>query len=157
MIKSMVKLSDVIDRLNALVKLDPDGTKALVEARVDVGPAIGGHDELPVLVWKHEGDTFYLVGPLGLVNYLFGLDDETQMGPVAACYQVVCSDCGLTCSEASRKTGEEPVTTDQVVGGTCGACGGEMELGDLLGFIVTEQGRAAWAKKKEFDRGKQRD
>lgn len=143
MIKSMVKLSEVVDRLNALVKLDAGGMKILCEARVDVGPVIGTPDVLPVLVGEHDGDTVYLVGPIGLVNYLFGLDDETNMGPVAASYKVVCAECGLTCSEASQKTGKEPVMVDRVVGGTCGVCGGEMDLGDLLEFIVTEQGRDA--------------
>jgi len=137
MIKKVLKISTAVARLNALVEMDPDGMKAVCEARTLVSANMAGHKDLPVLEAKHEGETIHLMGPLGLINYLFGMDHDAGMGPIAGIFEIACSRCGLLGGEG------------ETVGDNCGACGGELELGDLVEFVVTPEGREAIARENQ--------
>jgi len=137
MIKNALDIGKAVARLNALVEMDPDGMKSVCEARTPVNPEMAEHKDLPVLVAKQGEQTFYLMGPLGLVNYLFGMDQDAGMGAIAGIFEVACGKCGLLGNEG------------QVVGDVCGACGGEIELGDLIEFTITPQGREAIARDEQ--------
>lgn len=72
MVKETVTLHETIDLLNRLAVIDPDAARALFTAKVSCGQALADH---PTIQVSHDGWGFQ-VGPLGLINGLFGVFPE---------------------------------------------------------------------------------
>jgi hypothetical protein len=140
MIREQITIEEAIGFLNQMVLIDPDATRALVETRVPCNQAMADHPTLQVQVAPDES---FLVGVLGLLNGIFGVDDE-GWGPIAACYEVVCPIHGK-------------VEGNGIVGDTCQVdvsqpaeglglgglhphlCGEPLELGKLTHFKETKK------------------
>jgi len=127
MIKANVSVHDVIELLNDLVERDRDGMGVLVNTRIAVEPPVAHHPTVQVLFHKaDDGRTLYLLGTLGLLNGLFGVQDKTGVGAIAAIYEVTCQECGLQAN------------TGQRVGEECKGCGGPLVPGQLVEFALTD-------------------
>lgn len=77
--KSSVTVDDAIALLNEAVALDRPAMAALLANRVPCNDALADHPTIQVQA-QHGG---YHVGLLGIINGLFGVDDEGK-GPI--CY-----------------------------------------------------------------------
>ena len=81
--KTKITITDVIEYLNELTRLDPDALTRLVEARVPCNEAIAEHPTAQVgVVAQRPG---YEFGVLGLLNGMFGVDEE-GWGPIMAVF-----------------------------------------------------------------------
>lgn len=76
-----VAVDKTIEFLNQLLELDPVAVSALVERRVPCNEALAVHPTVQVC---SEGSE-YRVGLLGVLNGLFGVDQELW-GPISAQY-----------------------------------------------------------------------
>jgi len=83
MIKESVTPYDVCDLLNELFELDPDMVNELIKARVPCNEKISSHPTVQVRAYKGEPNT---VNIIGILNGIFGADDETGFGCI--CYEV---------------------------------------------------------------------
>lgn len=72
----------VIDFLNELVKIDAGALKMLIDHRVICNEELALHPTVQV----RETDDCYLVGMLGILNGLFGVD-ENEIGFITAVFQ----------------------------------------------------------------------
>lgn len=72
-----------IDRLNEMLKTDPDAMASLIKARVPCNQGMADHPTFQVSV-ESQGKGFK-IGVLGVLNGLFGADDD-GWGPIAALY-----------------------------------------------------------------------
>jgi hypothetical protein len=127
-IKESVTVKDTVAFLNELVKVDRGAMVRLFgDGRTHCNEALAKHPTVQVGYTKGKryasGGTsevkIYSVGLLGILNGLFGVDAE-DWGTIAACYEVVCPDCG------SIDKGLE--------GEVCPVCGEPLVCGDLTHF-----------------------
>lgn len=81
MIKETITVDDAIALLNSMVKADPKATEALVEQRIPCNEALAEHPTIQVV--GGEGPNPPKVGLLGVINGMFGIDDQ-GWGPIAA-------------------------------------------------------------------------
>jgi len=126
MIKQTTTVQEVVELLNDLTKRDREGMETLVNTRVSVEAPIADHSTVQVMVHKaDDGRTLYLIGALGLLNGLFGVDESTGMGAIAAVFGVQCPKCGSDDNDG------------RVVGDNCSDCGEALVLGKLQGFALT--------------------
>lgn len=79
MLKSAITVEDVITLLNEAVALDRPAMAALLANRVPCTAALADHSTIQVQA-QHGG---YHVGLLGIINGIFGIDDDGK-GPI--CY-----------------------------------------------------------------------
>ena len=85
-----IGLDYTINFLNALVEIDEPAMRALIETRVPCGEAMASHRT--VQVQAHDGAE-PVVGVLGILNGLFGVDEE-GWGPLTAVFE---NDGTLAC------------------------------------------------------------
>lgn len=76
MIRPSITLVEVVTLLNELVALDQDAMTALVENRVVCNEALANHPTVQVVGLLGDGDNNCMVGILGILNGIFGTDDE---------------------------------------------------------------------------------
>lgn len=81
MVKESITIQDALDLLNEIVEKDKACAKALLNARVPCNQAIAEHPTIQVHAYDGNPPT---VGLIGFLNGLFGIDDETGMGALAA-------------------------------------------------------------------------
>ena len=80
--RSTVTIDETIQLLNDLLKLDPVAMQALVETRVPCNEALVNHPTVHVYM---RGEADALVGLMGILNGLFGVDGKGS-GPIQALY-----------------------------------------------------------------------
>ena len=81
MIHKTVSFQEVIDVLNGALALDREAVEVLVEQRVPCNEALADHPTIQV----QGDDSGAAVGLLGVLNGLFGTDEE-GWGPIAAVF-----------------------------------------------------------------------
>lgn len=80
--------AQVVEYLNELLKLDQTAMQNLLSNRVMCGRAIGEHPTVQVRQLS-EANVVYDVGPLGVINGMFGVYDDgihKGWGPIVAIY-----------------------------------------------------------------------
>jgi hypothetical protein len=77
-----VTIESVCETLNSLLELEPETMQSLLAFRVECGQAMAEHETVQV---KDEGAGKYTVGILGLLNGVFG-KDENGNGNLCAMY-----------------------------------------------------------------------
>jgi len=82
MIKETITVDDVIALLNGMLECDQKATEALVEGRVLCNQIMADHPTVQVQETGHN----FEVGLLGVINGMFGIDDQ-GWGPIAAQYE----------------------------------------------------------------------
>jgi hypothetical protein len=78
--REQVSIDEVLAFLNELVKVDEPAIRSLVETRVPCGLALAEHPTVQVQAYPNGTP---LVGVLGVLNGLFGVDDRNY-GPITA-------------------------------------------------------------------------
>lgn len=119
-LKESVTLDEVLAVLNSALRADPDAMKALVETRIECNEALSNHPTIQAGAYHAPGK--FHVGLLGILNGLFGIDEQ-GWGAIAAHFDVICPD-GCAASP----------TKDLSVGDACPGCGAKLVLGDLVAF-----------------------
>jgi len=76
--KAAATKQDVVDLLNDCFKRDPQAINALIANRVLCNGALADHPTVQVRMETHEGGYTYRVGLLGMLNGIFGVDDDGQ-------------------------------------------------------------------------------
>lgn len=117
-IKQSVSVEDAIHLLNELLEIDPNAIGALVANRVPCNEGIADHYSVQV---EHRNSGFN-VGLLGIINGLFGIDDD-GWGAIACEF-----DCGdllkfrrATDSDKGKGEGVEGFTV--IFNRVCDNCG----------------------------------
>lgn len=82
MIKESVSPQDVIDLLNQAFKLDPQAIEKLFAVRVQCNESLAEH---PTIQVRDYGPDSPNVGVIGLLNGIFGVDDE-ESGIIGSIY-----------------------------------------------------------------------
>lgn len=95
-----IDTTGVIALLNDMFVADARATAQLVNYRVRCNEAIENH---PSIVVTDDSDGKPCVGLIGVLNGLFGIDPETQQGPIAT----VCDDDGDVVGFAATRPGIE--------------------------------------------------
>lgn len=83
MIKEQVSIDEVLAVLNDAVTTDRKAMTDLIEARVSCNRQLANHPTIQVRDFPGEGCR---VGVLGILNGIFGIDDITGNGIMAASY-----------------------------------------------------------------------
>ena len=73
MIKSFITLEETINFLNQLVACDQETVTRLIETRVPCSQALADHPTVQVQAYDNQP---LVVGILGILNGLFGVDEE---------------------------------------------------------------------------------
>jgi len=118
-----------VDVLNRMLASDPAATKRMfIDMRTWCNKALA----IDVHIQCGITDEQFDVGPLGIINGLFGSDDETGWGTIQANIDVICIKCGPVSKESGL-----------VVGDLCPTCGKEhgdvLVDGDILSFSIVDQ------------------
>lgn len=145
-IRKKVNVSDVLKVLNRAVKADPEAMAALRDAKVLCNEELAHDLEIQVSmeeepgsvhdVWEDDepvtvgGRKVYEVGFLGVLNGIFGIDERTGLGAIAAAFEVVCSNCKL---DPKKDLGK--------VGDPCPHCGMPLRRGPLRKFIAVDHSK----------------
>ena len=79
MINESVTVEQTIKLLNEMLAIDPEATQALIDSRVNCNEALADH--ATIQVQQYEGDDHPKVGIIGVLNGMFGIDDE-GWGPI---------------------------------------------------------------------------
>lgn len=117
MISETISVDHVIEVLNRATESDKSAILALVNTRVFCNRKLADD---PTIQVRDTLDGTYLVGVLGILNGLFGVD-KSGYGAIAIEYEVVCPEGHV-------------VENGKVVGHQCTECGRSLELGSFLGF-----------------------
>jgi len=123
MIQESITADEVVAFLNEALKTDPDAMNRLFEKKALCNKAMVDH---PTIQVDCEEPGFPKFGVLGLLNGLFGVDDD-GWGAIAAVYAVVCP------------VGEHPVGKGRTIRDKCSSCGVLLALGELEGFQRVQQ------------------
>jgi len=145
-IQKKVKIADALEVLNRAVEADREAMAALRGAKVPCNEKLAkdptiqcGMERVPGSVhdvWEEDdpvevgGRDVYNVGFLGILNGIFGVDDRTGYGPIAAVFEVLCANCKL-----------DPQKDKVRVGDPCPHCGVALKLGPLRKFIAVDQSK----------------
>lgn len=108
MIKQSVTPQEVVDFLNELIEVDRIAIAALVDNRVPCNQSMADHPTVPVYA-RHEG---YLIGMLGILNGMFGTDDD-GWGIISS----VSDGDGLLRFEALDRSSAEKVLENKILPG----------------------------------------
>ena len=81
MIKEQISLDETIEFLNEILKLDSSVAQFIIDNRVACNSLIADHESIQVICDKEDAG-LYKVGLLGILNGLFGSENET--GYIAA-------------------------------------------------------------------------
>lgn len=141
MLQKKVSIGDVLKVLNRALKADPGAMAALRETKVECNEALANDPTIQCGVRTepgsvhavYEGDEpvsvggrkVYTVGFLGILNGIFGIDERTGCGAIAAAYDVICRNCKLDAKEIMGL----------VDGDKCPSCGMPLRLGPLKKFV----------------------
>lgn len=88
MVKQSVTPEEVVRVLNEALTLDPLAIQYLMDTRVKCNRDMAEHEAIQVLpVGPRENPTEFRVGLMGLLNGLFGAD-ENGTGPISAIYSM---------------------------------------------------------------------
>jgi hypothetical protein len=133
MIRESITIEDALVVLNRAFQADPMAMDALSSARVPCNSMLADDPEIQVASRMTNTDggrpvTQYAVGFLGIINGLFGIDEETHYGAIAMDYEVKCPRNCLIEDDTLA------------VGDECPKCKSELVLGDLLGFFRVDHG-----------------
>ncbi len=79
MLKETISIDQTIEVLNEIIRLDPEAISKLVSVRVKCNTEIANHPTVQVA--KIDND--FTVGLLGVINGLFGIDND-GWGAIAA-------------------------------------------------------------------------
>jgi len=113
---------DAIHLLNEAVAADPEAVTQLVETRVPTNESMAEHPTIQV--GATDSPKHYMVGLLGLINGLFGVNSRGS-GYIAAVKSVYCDN---GCEDPDF---EWP---------TCGECGEDsMQIGQIEEFVLLEE------------------
>lgn len=121
-IKESVTIDEAIDLLNSAIKADKRAMHNLIEARVMCNKELANHPTIQISSYHVEGQ--YVVGLLGILNGLFGID-KRGWGAIAAVFGVICLNKHVTQPEDN-------------VGDPCAVCGEKLLLGALESFQRTQ-------------------
>lgn len=77
-VKEKIKISEVVEMLNEMLKIDQEATSDLVKSRVKCNEGLAEH---PTIQVSECGNT-YEVGLIGVLNGIFGID-ENGFGHIA--------------------------------------------------------------------------
>lgn len=80
--KTNKSVTDAINTLNELVELDRYGIQSLIEKKIVCTPELAEHSTCQV---SKNNDGYYEVGLLGVINAIFGVDDNSN-GFIVASY-----------------------------------------------------------------------
>lgn len=83
MIKEKVTLDEAVEFFNSLLEIDKEAISKVFTSRVNCNKKMAEH--ITVQVFSFEDDIYY-VGPLGILNGLFGIDEEGFGGIIAIIY-----------------------------------------------------------------------
>lgn len=97
-IKESITINEVIDFLNELADADPAAILALVQNRVPCNRAMANHPTVQVQVTGK----IYMVGPLGILNGAFGVD-ENNYGPITVTVDDSSGDIVFTRTKHTEK------------------------------------------------------
>ncbi len=120
MIKGTLTIEEAVELLNEMARLDPKATERLISQRIACNEALAKHPTVQV----HDGKGGNSVGMLGVVNGMFGVDDE-GWGAVAAVYEVICPN--------DHETPKGSTIRDK-----CQICEMSLVLGGLVRFERTD-------------------
>lgn len=84
MLKESITIDDTIELLNQMLQLAPETVKHLIDARVSCNAALADHPAIQVRRYNTHKGTSYEIGILGILNGLFGAD-ENGYAPIAVC------------------------------------------------------------------------
>lgn len=146
-IRKKVSIDDALKVLNRALLADPKAMAALREAKVECNRKLAEDPEVQCGMKRHPGSVhdvyqddepvevggrnIYTVGFLGVLNGIFGIDDRTRHGALAAVYEVVCPNCKLDAKEGSK----------YVMGDPCPNCTVPLRLGALRKFIKVDHSK----------------
>lgn len=82
MVEEKITIQETVDFLNELLKIDPATITALFSLRVACNKKLANHETVQVGVISKQ---YYQVGMIGVLNGLFGIDDN-GWGHIAADY-----------------------------------------------------------------------
>jgi len=151
-IRKNISIADALNVLNRAVKADPEAMAALRAAKVPCNDELAKDEEIQVSmdqipgavhdVWEDDepvevgGRKVYKVGFLGVLNGLFGIDERTGFGAIAAVFEVVCANCKL-----------DPQKDIGAVGDPCPHCGMNLRLGPMRNFVAVDHSKLSSLKK----------
>lgn len=113
-----VTIDHVIEVLNEALLIDPEAIQSLLAIRVPCNQKLADHPTIQVM----ERNGKYTVGVLGLLNGIFGAD-ENGCGYLAGEFEVICPN------------GHEVEDIMNTIWDHCTMCGEQLELGKLLKFV----------------------
>ena len=134
--RDTISVQEVVDTLNQLLVADKPTIQSLFDHRVGCNETIANHPSVIVGLAKNwrknrpdipiAEDARYVLGPLGILNGLFGMNEE-RTGPIGGIYQDVCD----TCHEELDRPDENKIR----IGDRCPRCNeGTVVVGPLVGF-----------------------
>jgi len=128
-IKEFIGVEEVLEVLNRALGADEEGVTALMNQRVPCNEVLEADPTIQVgsYVDERSGEKHCSVGVLGLLNGLFGIDED-GWGPIAAVYELRCV-AGCLDSPAAREKHKEAASK----GTPCPVC---KVRGLVLGRIV---------------------
>lgn len=119
-IRESITIDEAIEVLNSGLKADPVAMTALIGSRVKCNPAFAGHPTIQV--GDHPECGGMSVGLLGILNGLFGIDEQ-GWGPIVAHFDVGCPAGCLDGTEHKFDVNEH-----------CPECGKRLVLGSIIKF-----------------------
>jgi len=110
MIKESITVDDVLEVLNRMNEADPEAVKQLfIFGRVPCNEALANDPTIQVKEFKGTQGEKWSVGVTGLLNGLFGIDED-GWGPIAANVALECSEgCELPDEQQFQLGAECPV------------------------------------------------
>jgi len=81
--KESITAKDVVKLLNQMLKIDRQCVEKLIENRVPCTRKLAMHPTIQVI---GKGDGTYRIGMMGIINGMFGIDDN-GMGQIVAYYK----------------------------------------------------------------------
>ena len=73
MVKKSIKIEEVIEFFNELLKIDPIAINSIFGIRVPCNKELANHES--VQVGSREGKDWFTVSTIGILNGLFGIDE----------------------------------------------------------------------------------
>lgn len=128
MIKDTISVNDAIEVLNRMLEADPEATVSLfLDGRVPCNERLADDPTIQAKAHgEYNGMKVFSVGPLGIINGLFGID-EGGWGPITA-------DVKLGCTAGCELPEGEPLR----IGGECPVCQPAAQVGDVspIGKVI---------------------
>ena len=139
--KKNIAVDEAIEVLNRALDEDPATITKLMDYKVFCNEELANDPTIQIVSGEDAAqEKVTVVGPLGLINGLFGVR-ENGWGWIAAVYEVTCSHAGVRPSDTKshRQLNEEEME-DKKVGDPCPWCKKPLITGKLLRFERTDSG-----------------